>query len=103
MDSGAVSETARSPGGTGRWRRPCPSGPVPQWRSRNDRKPPRSGRQRVIGHTRVMDDIEARVVAALDATGLPYQLIECDPAFADTAAFCERYGYAPERSANTIV
>ena len=50
-----------------------------------------------------MDEIEARVVAALDATGLPYQLIECDPAFADTAAFCERYGYEPERSANTIV
>jgi prolyl-tRNA editing enzyme YbaK/EbsC (Cys-tRNA(Pro) deacylase) len=50
-----------------------------------------------------MDEIEARVVAALESTGLPYQLIECDPAFADTAAFCARYGYEPERSANTIV
>src|SRR3954454_8655014 len=27
----------------------------------------------------------------------------CDPDFADTAAFCERYGVAPEDSANTIV
>jgi prolyl-tRNA editing enzyme YbaK/EbsC (Cys-tRNA(Pro) deacylase) len=29
--------------------------------------------------------------------------MECDPALADTAAFCEAYGYAPEQSANTIV
>ena len=49
------------------------------------------------------DDIEQQVVAALDRTGLPYELIPCDPDFADTAAFCERYGYAPEQSANTIV
>ena len=27
----------------------------------------------------------------------------CDPALADTAAFCEAYGYAMEDSANTIV
>ena len=27
----------------------------------------------------------------------------CDPALADTAAFCEAYGVAPEDSANTIV
>ena len=50
-----------------------------------------------------MDDIESRVVAALEAAGVPYQLLECDPDFADTAAFCERYGYPPSRSANTIV
>ncbi|HVM51714.1 MAG TPA: YbaK/EbsC family protein [Acidimicrobiales bacterium] len=50
-----------------------------------------------------MDDVEAAVVAALDATGLPYEAMPCDPAFADTAAFCERYGVAPEDSANTIV
>jgi prolyl-tRNA editing enzyme YbaK/EbsC (Cys-tRNA(Pro) deacylase) len=50
-----------------------------------------------------MDETEARVVAALDATGVPYQLIDCDPALADTAAFCEHYGYPPSRSANTIV
>src|SRR5947209_15219893 len=50
-----------------------------------------------------MDEIEARVVAALDGAGVDYRLIECDPDFADTAAFCERYGYPPSRSANTIV
>lgn len=48
-------------------------------------------------------DIERHVVAALDAIGLAYELIPCDPDFADTAAFCERYGFAPQQSANTIV
>ena len=41
--------------------------------------------------------------SALDAMGLPYEALPCDPEFADTAAFCERYGVAPEDSANTIV
>jgi prolyl-tRNA editing enzyme YbaK/EbsC (Cys-tRNA(Pro) deacylase) len=30
-------------------------------------------------------------------------VVPCDPALADTAAFCEAYGYAMEDSANTIV
>jgi prolyl-tRNA editing enzyme YbaK/EbsC (Cys-tRNA(Pro) deacylase) len=34
---------------------------------------------------------------------VPYELVPCDPAFADTAAFCERYGYPPGHAANTIV
>ena len=33
----------------------------------------------------------------------PYELFACDPALADTAAFCDAYGFAPEDSANTIV
>lgn len=40
---------------------------------------------------------------ALDATGVPYEALPCDPAFADTAAFCARYGIAMEDSANAIV
>lgn len=47
--------------------------------------------------------VEDAVVAALDTAGVPYEVIACDPALADTAAFCEHYGYAPEDSANTIV
>jgi prolyl-tRNA editing enzyme YbaK/EbsC (Cys-tRNA(Pro) deacylase) len=31
------------------------------------------------------------------------KVIECDPELADTAAFCEHYGYNPEESANTII
>jgi prolyl-tRNA editing enzyme YbaK/EbsC (Cys-tRNA(Pro) deacylase) len=48
-------------------------------------------------------NVEAAVLAALDGAGVPYDVVPCDPALADTAAFCEHYGYAPEDSANTIV
>lgn len=43
------------------------------------------------------------VQRALDALGVDYQVLACDPEFADTAAFCERYGFSPSESANTIV
>lgn len=49
------------------------------------------------------DEIEARVRAAADATGVAYEVVPCDPALADTAAFCEAYGYAMEDSANCVV
>lgn len=49
------------------------------------------------------DDIERQVVAALDAAGVPYELIDCDPALADTMAFSEHYGYPVGMSGNTIV
>ena len=32
-----------------------------------------------------------------------WEIVDCDPALADTAAFCAAYGYAPEDSANTIL
>lgn len=50
-----------------------------------------------------MDELEMRVRAAAKATGVPFEVIECDPALADTAAFCEAYGYSTDISANTIV
>ena len=43
------------------------------------------------------------LVAALDATGVDYEIIACDPDLADTAQFCEAYGYDLEDSANTIL
>lgn len=43
------------------------------------------------------------VIDQLDALGLDYEIVECDPDLADTAAFCEAYGYAAEDSANAIV
>src|SRR5262249_39434100 len=43
------------------------------------------------------------VAAAVVKLGLPYEEINIDPAFADTAAFCEKYGYPVERSCNTII
>ncbi len=34
---------------------------------------------------------------------MPYEIIPCDPALADTAVFCATYGYPLEDSANTII
>lgn len=48
-------------------------------------------------------DIERRVVEVLGRLGVPYEWIEIDPAFADTAAFCEKYGSPLERAGNTII
>lgn len=48
-------------------------------------------------------DIERRVHDVLDVLGVDYEVIACDPRFADTAAFCQHYGVAPEDSANTIL
>jgi prolyl-tRNA editing enzyme YbaK/EbsC (Cys-tRNA(Pro) deacylase) len=54
-----------------------------------------------------MDDHDpagrAWLVEHLDPLGVPYELFPCDPALADTAAFCAAYGFDPEDSANTIV
>ena len=49
------------------------------------------------------NEIEQRVIQVLDSLGLPYELIAIDPAYADTAQFCERYGYAMDQSGNTII
>jgi prolyl-tRNA editing enzyme YbaK/EbsC (Cys-tRNA(Pro) deacylase) len=48
--------------------------------------------------------IEARVRAALEAAaGKSFEILPCDPALADTAAFCAHYGIPPDESGNTIV
>jgi len=47
--------------------------------------------------------IEQRILRRLDEAGVVYDVIECDPALADTADFCAHYGYPLDRSANTIV
>ena len=39
----------------------------------------------------------------LASLGLEFEVMECDPTLADTAAFVEAYGVPLERSANTIV
>ncbi len=41
--------------------------------------------------------------SALDTSGVTYEVMPCDPALADTAAFVEAYGVPLDRSANTIV
>jgi len=47
--------------------------------------------------------IDALIRQHLDALDVPYEVVPCDPALADTAAFCATYGYALEDSANTIL
>src|SRR6187551_3692697 len=51
----------------------------------------------------VDDAAESALRASLDPLGVEYKIFPCDPALADTAAFCEAYGFAPEDSANTIL
>ena len=49
------------------------------------------------------EGIEREVVGRLEAAGAEYEMFEIDPEFADTAQFCEKYGFPPEKSGNTIV
>ena len=45
----------------------------------------------------------AEVADALELHGVRHDVLECSPEFADTAAFCEHYGFTLEEAANTIV
>lgn len=49
------------------------------------------------------DPVEAQVVAHLDRLEAAYTAVRIDPAYANTALFCERYDYAMEASANCIL
>jgi prolyl-tRNA editing enzyme YbaK/EbsC (Cys-tRNA(Pro) deacylase) len=48
-------------------------------------------------------EIERVVLEAVIAAGADTRVIEVDPDLADTAAFCEHYGYPPETSGNCIL
>jgi prolyl-tRNA editing enzyme YbaK/EbsC (Cys-tRNA(Pro) deacylase) len=52
---------------------------------------------------RMKELLHASVRTVADAHGLVYTVLACDPDLADTAAFCEQYGFAPGQSANTII
>lgn len=43
------------------------------------------------------------VIDQLASLGLDFEVVECDPDLADTAEFCEAYGFSPADSANAIV
>jgi prolyl-tRNA editing enzyme YbaK/EbsC (Cys-tRNA(Pro) deacylase) len=43
------------------------------------------------------------VISHLDRLGIDYEVMPCDPELADTAAFCEAYDIALEKSANAIL
>lgn len=50
-----------------------------------------------------MDGNEAKVRAVVESLGVDHEFIACDPDLADTALFCDHYGYRLDESANTIV
>lgn len=43
------------------------------------------------------------VEETLARLGVEHEVLACEPEYADTAAFCERYGIDPADSANTIL
>lgn len=47
--------------------------------------------------------LDARVRASIETLGVTCEVLPCDPDFADTAAFCTKYGIPPAESANAIV
>jgi prolyl-tRNA editing enzyme YbaK/EbsC (Cys-tRNA(Pro) deacylase) len=47
--------------------------------------------------------LDEKIKAALDANGMTYEVLACDPLLADTAQFCEHYGIPPENACNTII
>jgi len=46
---------------------------------------------------------EDAVIAAVKNLGMPFETIDIDPEFADTRAFCDKYGYPLEQSCNTLI
>ena len=44
-----------------------------------------------------------KVLESLKDAGATYKVIDCDPSFADTAEFCNHYGYSLDESANAIL
>jgi hypothetical protein len=43
-----------------------------------------------------MSELASQVKTALDTSGIRYKVLACDPNLADTAAFCEHYGFTLE-------
>tara|TARA_B100001113_G_scaffold257172_1_gene212427 strand:- start:320 stop:808 length:489 start_codon:yes stop_codon:yes gene_type:complete len=47
--------------------------------------------------------MDMKVLESLKDAGATFEVIDCDPSFADTAEFCNNYGYSPNESANAIL
>jgi len=62
----------------------------------------RAGPDRLLFGPMVADRDRDSLERALAGRG-EHELLPCDPALADTAAFCAAYGFAMEDSANTII
>jgi len=47
--------------------------------------------------------LHPNVLSVLQSLSIPFEALACDPSLADTAEFCQHYGYAAEQSANTLL
>lgn len=50
-----------------------------------------------------VDLLPPGVAEAVASTGLPFRVEPCDPDYADTFPYCEKYGVDPADAANTIL
>lgn len=50
-----------------------------------------------------MANLDGRIAQVLEASGQHFEIMDCDPALADTETFCAHYGQPLSHSANTIV
>ncbi|HEY9685062.1 MAG TPA: YbaK/EbsC family protein [Oculatellaceae cyanobacterium] len=48
-------------------------------------------------------NLDEKVARALSDLKMAHRVFDCDPSLADTAAFCEHYGFSLGQSANAIV
>lgn len=47
--------------------------------------------------------LHPNVLDVLQSASIPHEALICDPSLADTAQFCEHYGYSPDQSANCLL
>ena len=50
-----------------------------------------------------MPQLDPSVQRHVDSLGIRHEVVECDPALADTEAFCANYNIPKENAANTIL
>jgi prolyl-tRNA editing enzyme YbaK/EbsC (Cys-tRNA(Pro) deacylase) len=53
--------------------------------------------------TELVAELHPDVKNFLDQSGIEYRVFNCNPDLADTAVFCEHYGFEPRQAANTII
>lgn len=53
--------------------------------------------------TNLSSILDPKVELGLKQTDIAHRVFECLPEMADTAAFCEHYGFAIDQAANTII
>ena len=57
----------------------------------------------MVDRLRIVRPMSDPVLDAVRATGFDPEIVPCDPDLADTAAFCDAYGFGLDQSANAIV